>query len=92
MTKSDRIQMKTRYRHIHFEEVNIPAQEMLVLSSCHYWLCKNNKDNSILGRVDYYEHWHKYVASFYDNAVFDETCLADIADFLRQLNKSAQSR
>ena len=35
--------------------------------------------------------WKKYVVEFNQMAVFDESCLADIQDFLRQLNAQKKS-
>jgi len=37
--------------------------------------------------VYYYKDWTQYVANFAKNAVFSADCLADIQDFLNQLNK-----
>jgi hypothetical protein len=67
--------VKVRYKHIHFDE-----KEPKV------WQCHNNKTNDILAWVAWYKPWRKHCVGFMANAVFDEACLADIQDFLRQLN------
>jgi hypothetical protein len=76
--------MKTEYRHIHFTKEELPKEKPT-------WLCRNNKSNSPLARIIWYMLWKKYVVEFNQMAVFDESCLADIQDFLRQLNAQKKS-
>lgn len=71
--------MKTRYKHIHFEECPGPAAKHPL------YYCKNNRDGCILGKVFYYLTWKKYVFEGGDGCVFDTSCLADIIHFLKQL-------
>ena len=70
--------MKTKYKHIHFAEAMISGVNKT------YW-CKNNKTDGILGLVEYYPPWRKYVFSTDGDCVFDISCLADIIDFMKQL-------
>ena len=69
--------MKTRYNHIHFIESSGQKEK--------YWLCCNNKTNAGLGIVEYYSRWRRWVFTGYESAIFDSSCLRDIADFLDQL-------
>ena len=69
--------MKTKYKYIHFEEVGEVAG----------WLCLNNKSNDLLGTVTYYTQWQQYVIQFERECIFNNQCLLDIADFLKQLKK-----
>jgi len=50
------------------------------------WECLTNKGNLPLGGVFWYTRWRKYCFSIEYGAVFDENCLANIVDFLKQLN------
>lgn len=71
--------MKTKYKYIHFVEAAMYASPETV------WLCKNNKSGATLAQLYYYPQWRQYVASYNKNAVFNESCQRDIADFTRQL-------
>lgn len=68
--------MKTRYRFIHFA----PMTDS-------YWTIHNNKRDAIIGNVEYYESWKKFVSAFNETTILDSSCLRDIAHFLDQLNK-----
>ena len=67
--------MKTKYKHIHFVEKTFKG-------GVSAWVCLNNKSGEALGGASYYPRWRKYVMEFSEEAVFDESCLRDIADFL----------
>lgn len=69
--------MKVRHKYIHFEES----------CSAGFWSCLSNKDNFELGRISWYPAWRQYEIHFDPNAVFNNSCMRDIADFLEQLNK-----
>lgn len=72
--------MKTRYKHIHFENTS-------KLHRGHsLWLCLNNRTNEELGQVFYFTPWRKYCITFSENSAFDSSCCSDIADFLDQLD------
>ena len=72
--------MKTRYKFINFTQV-APGQKTAIL-----WICHNNRDNHVLGAIEFYKPWKQHVIDFRENAVFNNQCLLDIADFLKQLN------
>ena len=74
--------MKTKYKHIHFEEMALKPNSI--------WYCRNNKTTAILGSAEFYKSWKKWVFSSRQDAVFDASCLRDIADFLEQLDKSKE--
>jgi len=73
--------MKTRYKHIHFDKVT----EDFANKPMYY--CMNNKTKLWLADVFYYKPLKKYCFRSYEDAVFDESCLVDITDFLKQLNQ-----
>lgn len=84
------------YRHIHFvlEEITdrqgflrragdvdldaVPLKNRI-------YTMKNNRTGDCLGSVAWYGPWRRFVASFEDGATFDETCLADVIDFLNTI-------
>jgi len=53
------------------------------------YLCRNNKTQNDLGIIEYYSAWQKYIFEGAPHCVFDESCLLDIVDFLRQLKEKA---
>ena len=69
--------MKTKYKYIHFSQSEFSGD---------VWICKD-AIRTPLAWVYYYKDWTQYVANFAKNAVFSADCLADIQDFLNQLNK-----
>ena len=76
--------MKTKYKHIYFEKYGLgsaPHPQRMI------YLCRNNRTNSILGGVEYYPSWRKYVFEGKENAVFDISCLTDIIDFMKQIEQ-----
>ena len=73
--------MKTKYKWIEF--VQFP-------DGLKSWNCFNG-DDDILGEVDYCNGWRQYVfapSEGYTSTYFNFKCLEDIADFLKQLNKT----
>ena len=72
--------LKTKYKFIHFIEGNADTK----------WKCCNNRDYSILGTIEYYPRWKQYVIEFTERCVFNNQCLKDIADFLKDLNRRAK--
>ncbi len=73
--------MKTRYKHIHFEEESPQDLGLGVL-----WFCYNNKGSQFLGSVPEKKVWKQYVFEPEANCIFNNGCLRDIADFLDQIN------
>jgi len=71
--------MKTKYKYIYFEKSKGK------FSIKPFYLCKNNKSKGLLGEVFYYEPWQQYVFGPTDDNIFSHDCLADIQDFLRQV-------
>lgn len=70
--------MKTRYRFIHFEQTIMNG----------FWNCVNNKHKTVLGVVSYYKPWKQFVFNAEDPSdIFSQDCLADIIDFMKQLNE-----
>ena len=72
--------MKTRYKHIYFDEV----PTMIVEEHC-TWFCRNNKTDDVLGTLTYYSPWKRWVFEGEQDCLFDESCLADIIHFIKQL-------
>lgn len=73
-------EMKTKYKHIYFVEFPVALKKPA-------YLCRNNKTSGELGKILYYPLWRKYVFEGFEGCVFDEKCLADIIDFMKQLSK-----
>jgi hypothetical protein len=48
------------------------------------WVVQNRDNSTVLGRISYFGRWRKYVFEPYENMVFEETCLRDIAMFCQQ--------
>ena len=71
--------MKTRFKHIHFDEVKGLAAPL--------WVCDNNKSNDCLGQVVWITAWKRFVFEPLDMAEFDSGCLRDIATFLDTLKQ-----
>ncbi len=42
----------------------------------------NNKGGDVLGEIGYYKPWKQYVVNFEVLAVFNNSCLKDILDFM----------
>ena len=82
--------MKTKYKFIHFVDTTVlldEAQKKQVGGKSMFE-CRNNKSFQTLGGVAYYPQWRQFV--FYaasKDCVFNNSCLADIQDFLNQCNK-----
>ncbi len=72
--------MKTKYKYIHFkcafEEEKLPR-----------WMVVNNKSGKILGWLKWYSSWRQYCFYPLYDTMFNDSCLADIIDFIKQLGK-----
>jgi len=76
--------MKTKYKYIEFvKDVQLKGHDR--------WTCRNKRNKSALAAIFYYPRWREYTAVFNPNAVFNDSCLQDIADFLGQLRKHSGS-
>lgn len=47
--------------------------------------CRSIKDNFLLGIVEWVAGWRRYAFSSCENAMYDASCLRDIANFLDEL-------
>ena len=74
--------MKTKYKYIHFE--NKPEFDAFMGQPV--YACKNNRYGDQLAQIYFYAPWKQYVADFSKTVVFSADCLADIQDFLNQVN------
>ena len=72
--------MATRFKHIHFTE-----EPGMIVENRSIWHCRNNKTKGILGTVTWYDDWNRWVFEGEAEAVFDHSCLTDIATFLKEL-------
>jgi hypothetical protein len=48
------------------------------------WVVQNRENGTILGRINWFGRWRKYVFEPKPDMVFEETCLRDIAQFIQQ--------
>jgi hypothetical protein len=73
--------MKTEYQYISFVAVKQNPKTTI-------WNCINNKSKTVLCGVAYYPAWRQYVmyTSPTHNSIFNNTCLADIQNFIEQCN------
>jgi hypothetical protein len=73
--------MQTAYQYIHF--VLLANATKRKTST---WRCVSNTALLNLGTVEWYAGWRQYC--FYANefSIFSSGCLADIQDFIKQLN------
>ncbi len=72
--------MKTRFRYINFKEH--PTDEGMI------YLCFNNKNDAVLGMVEWYAPWRTYVFSARSrDMVFNSGCLNDISEFMNSIPK-----
>ena len=72
--------MKTRYEDLHFRPIEQKAKTDV-------WQCGSNKGDFTLGIVKWHPAWRQYC--FFPNAetVFSSGCLADVNNFMDELNK-----
>lgn len=74
--------MKTKYKFIEFVQCSDAWGVM--------WGIVNRKSKNNLGYVEYSNQWKQHVVEFNEDAIFNNSCLRDIADFLDQLNGVAK--
>lgn len=81
--------MKTKYKYIHFVEAE--GENKIIAGKATYE-CKNNKTKSTLAIIFWYKPWKEYCFTQADsNVIFNDGCLADTIDFIRQLNQQQES-
>lgn len=74
--------MKTKYKYIYFHE----TQE--IVNGKTVWVCRNNKTKAFLAKIFYYKPWKEYCfTQFESGVIFNDGCLEDTIDFIKQLNK-----
>jgi hypothetical protein len=47
------------------------------------WLVYNKHSKEMIGSIFYYKPWKKYVYEPQNDTVYDESCLADILQFMK---------
>ncbi len=47
----------------------------------HTWIVRSGDGRDYLGRVEFWPHWRRYVFAPYADAVFDATCLIEVAAY-----------
>jgi len=74
---------KTEYKYIHFIKYFDSGKTTK-------WHINNNRTKAILGLIAWSAAWRRYVfiTVFNIDCEFDEFCLEDIQDFIRQLMKA----
>lgn len=79
--------MKTEYEYIHFDNIEDKSKNSV-------WSCRNNRNNSELGRVQWYPQWRQYcfLSLMIHEAVFSASCHDDISHFLKQLNTERRAK
>lgn len=74
--------MKTKYQYIHFKVIRECAKTKV-------WGIYNNKSGTQLGGVAWYPPWRQHCFYAVDsNSVFNDSCLKDIINFIRQLKSN----
>jgi hypothetical protein len=56
------------------------------------WLCKNKRSGNELGTVRWHGAWRKYCYFVTYDSVYDDKCLDDIKDFLKQVQSQYKSK
>lgn len=73
--------LKTRYKFIHFEEL-----EFLQTGKTKHYNVNSNSSKDLLGMVEWECGWRQYVFTpSGSDVIFSVGCLLDIIDFIKQL-------
>jgi hypothetical protein len=75
--------MKTNYKYLHFEEIETNKKTS-------EWSCRNNRSKEELGIIKWYGMWGQYCFFPTVQTVYNESCLINVGDFLRQLTKERE--
>jgi len=70
--------MKTRYKYIHFVKISTQHKTSV-------WSCYNNNSGDELGQVRWYSRWRQYCYFPVARAIYNISCLNDIAHFITQI-------
>jgi hypothetical protein len=74
------MELKTRYKYVHFES---PEEEQ----KHSRWMVVNNKSGALLAWLKWYSGWRQYCFYPLYGTMFSHSCLADIVNFIKQLEK-----
>ena len=79
--------MKTVYQYIEFVDIKHNPKTTI-------YSCVNRKSGGVLCYVLYYPAWRQYVMQTDPNhgSVFNNTCLADIQNFIEQCNAELKGK
>lgn len=67
-----------KYKYISIEQTDTDQ----IFGTLSVYTIINNRGKDQLGTIAYYPPWKQYVASFNQHAVFNNSCLRDILDFM----------
>lgn len=76
--------MKTEYKYLSFD---LSEKQPKKTTS---WYCRNKHSKDILGIVKWYPAWRQYCFFPTCQAVYNNSCLLDISNFLTQLDTSRE--
>jgi hypothetical protein len=48
------------------------------------WVVQNRENGTVLGRINWFGRWRKYVFEPYPDMIFEETCMRNISQFIQQ--------
>lgn len=61
-------------KYIEFDEVMPPPKGI--------WVIRNKRSDTIIGKIEWYSPWRRYVADFEEGSIWSEDCLQDIRQFI----------
>jgi hypothetical protein len=76
--------MKTEYKYIRFMCIGDTGKTSR-------WSIHNNRSNGFLGEIKWYSAWRQYCFYTTSDAVFNDSCMLDILDFIKQLTAAHNS-
>ena len=76
--------MKTKYKYIHFICVKDTGKTT-------QWEIRNNQTKFLLGGVKWFSSWRQYCFFTVAEAVFNNSCMLDILDFIGQLEEARKA-
>ena len=77
--------MKTEYKYIRFMCLGDTGKTT-------HWSIHNNRSQGFLGEIKWYSAWRAYCFYPISDTIFNNGCLADIIDFIGQLNDERKSK
>ena len=69
-----------KYKYINIKQVNDEVFENMPV-----YRIFNNKSGDQIGIISWYKPWKEYVFSSKEGCVFNNTCLADVINFMNNL-------